>query len=34
MRTILLLCWICPAPPLQLAAMFLLTWRRFQEANA
>ena len=34
MRTILLLCWLAPAPPLQLAAMMLLTWRQLREANA
>jgi len=34
MRTILLLCWLAPAPPFQLAAMVLLTWRRLREAEA
>jgi hypothetical protein len=27
MKTVVLLCWLAPAPPLQLAAMLFLTWR-------
>jgi hypothetical protein len=27
MKTVILLCWLAPAPPFQLAAMLLLTWK-------